>query len=252
MNELQLHRGICWGLIGCAVVAFVLLQFLSAPYGRHVRDGWGPRLPTKLGWILMEAPAVFLWLYVYARGEHRADAAPLILLGLWQLHYVNRTFVYPLRARSTQSNMPVTMAALAFVFQCANAYVNARQVSHFGDYGADWLRSPQLLIGGAVFAAGFVINNHADHVLRNLRKPGETGYKIPRGGLYERVTCPNYLGELLEWTGWAVATWSLAGVSFLVFTAANLVPRALTNHAWYREKFDDYPPQRKALIPFVL
>ena len=32
-----------------------------------------------------------------------------------------------------------------------------------------------------MFVAGMIINIHSDHILRNLRKPGETGYKIPRG-----------------------------------------------------------------------
>jgi hypothetical protein len=70
--------------------------------------------------------------------------------------------------------------------------------------------------------------------------------------LYEYVSCPNYLGEMLEWCGWAIATWSLAGFAFAFYTIANIGPRALANHRWYREKFPDYPPQRKAVIPYVL
>ena len=38
----------------------------------------------------------------------------------------------------------------------------------------------------------------------------------------------------------------------LALSAANLVPRALATHRWYRERFPDYPQDRKALIPFVL
>jgi len=38
-----------------------------------------------------------------------------------------------------------------------------------------------LFLGIALFISGMVINIHADHILRNLRKPGETGYKIPQG-----------------------------------------------------------------------
>ena len=96
------------------------------------------------------------------------------------------------------------------------------------------------------------INLHADTVLIHLRKPGETGYKIPRGGIYRFVTSPNYLGEIMEWCGWALMTWSLPGLAFAVYSVANLAPRALSNHKWYREKFDDYPTSRRALIPFLL
>ncbi len=35
-------------------------------------------------------------------------------------------------------------------------------------------------------------------------------------------------------------------------TAATLVPRALAHHEWYRERFADYPPERRALVPFLL
>jgi len=89
-------------------------------------------------------------------------------------------------------------------------------------------------------------------MLLNLRKPGETGYKVPRGWLYEYVTCPNYLGEIIEWLGFALATWSLPGLAFALYTAANVGPRAFAHHRWYRERFPDYPKHRKVLIPFLL
>jgi protein-S-isoprenylcysteine O-methyltransferase Ste14 len=66
------------------------------------------------------------------------------------------------------------------------------------------------------------------------------------------VSCPNYFGEMIEWTGWAIATLSWPGLVFALWTAANLVPRALKHHAWYHAKFVDYPPARKAIIPFML
>lgn len=74
---------------------------------------------------------------------------------------------------------------------------------------------------------------------------------IPSGGLYRFVSCPNYLGEIIEWSGWALATWSLGGLSFAVWTAANLLPRAISHHKWYRSRFPDYPPKRLAILPFI-
>jgi 3-oxo-5-alpha-steroid 4-dehydrogenase 1 len=97
------------------------------------------------------------------------------------------------------------------------------------------------------------VNIHSDHVLRNLRKPGETGYKIPRGGLFTFVSAPNLLGEVTEWIGFAVASWSWPAVAFALLTASNLIPRALQHHEWYTNKFgDEYPSRRRAVIPFVL
>ena len=143
-------------------------------------------------------------------------------------------------------------------------HVNARFISHIGQYGLDWLRDPRFLAGLAIFLAGLVLNIHSDNIPLRLRKragagsgPGNCGrvaacYAIPRGGAFRWVSCPNYLGELLEWGGWALATWSLGGLAFFVYTAANLVPRARSNHRWYRERFEDYPARRKAMIPGVI
>jgi protein-S-isoprenylcysteine O-methyltransferase Ste14 len=102
-----------------------------------------------------------------------------------------------------------------------------------------------------LFAVGYWINRQADRTLHNLRWPGESGYRIPRGGLYRWISCPNYLGEIVEWLGWAVATWSLPGLAFAVWAIANLAPRAWAHHRWYCNYFADYPSERKALVPGI-
>jgi len=244
----EVHLWLTWIVLGAApVVAFALL-FLSAPYGRHMREGWGPTVSNRVGWILMEIPSVLAFALFYAAGQHRLEPAALVLLLVWQLHYVHRTFVFPFRIRTSGKRMPLTIVGIALVFTFINGTINGHQAGHVGSYSLD---QPTLWIGVAVFAVGFVINLHADTVLIGLRKPGETGYKIPRGGLYRWITCPNYFGELIEWLGWAIATWSLPGLAFFVYTLANLAPRAMQNHRWCREKFEDYPTERKALVPFV-
>ena len=96
------------------------------------------------------------------------------------------------------------------------------------------------------------INNQSDHILINLRKPGETGYKIPKGGFFKYVSAPNLFGEMLEWMGFAILCWNLPALGFAVWTAANLIPRAISHHRWYLEKFENYPKERKAVIPFLV
>ncbi len=237
--------------IALAVPTFVALRFVPAPYGRHGRAGWGPSVPARLGWVVMESPAPLVFLAVYRTGPHRLDAVPLVLLGAWLTHYLYRTYVYPFLLRPGR-RVPVLIVALAIAFNTLNAYVNARWVASLGDYPVRWLVDPRFVVGIALFAAGLVLNAHSDRVLRRLRRPGETGYRIPRGWAFERVSSPNYLGEIVEWTGWALATWSLAGLAFAAYTFANLAPRALTHHDWYRRQFPDYPPQRRALVPYLL
>ncbi|MEZ4385759.1 MAG: DUF1295 domain-containing protein [Nannocystaceae bacterium] len=252
MDEAALYTWLLYGIFAAAALTILALLFVSAPYGRHQRGGWGPVMNTRAAWVLMESPSVLWFLAVFAAGDHAWSLTPLVLLGMWQAHYVQRTLIFPFLLRTGGKPTPVSVVAMGFGFNLVNAYLNARAISHLAAYDASWLVDPRFLIGAALFAFGYNLNRSSDRALRNLRAPGESGYKIPRGGAFELVSCPNYFGELVEWIGWAIATWSLAGLSFAVFTAANLVPRAISHHRWYKEKFPDYPRERRAVIPFLL
>jgi len=100
--------------------------------------------------------------------------------------------------------------------------------------------------------SGVFINWWSDQALLNLRRGGKKGYFIPNGGLFRWVSCPNFLGEILEWTGFAIMTWSPAALVFALWSFFNLVPRAMDHHKWYRSTFTDYPSRRKAIIPFLV
>jgi protein-S-isoprenylcysteine O-methyltransferase Ste14 len=234
-----------------AVPTFVALLRVTAPYGRHKRGGWGPTVPARVGWLVMESPAAVLFAAVFAAGAHRAEPVPLTLLALWEAHYVYRAFVYPVLLRPG-ARMPLAVVMLAIGFNTLNAWINARWVSTLGHYRLTWFTDPRFLAGVVLFGSGLALHVTSDRSLRRLRAAGETGYRVPGGGVFEWVSCPNYLGEIVEWIGWALATWSLAGLAFALYTIANLVPRALSHHAWYRDYFPNYPPRRRALIPWVV
>jgi 3-oxo-5-alpha-steroid 4-dehydrogenase 1 len=251
VNEAMLVRALSLGLMAAAAVIFVALLFVTAPYGRHARRGWGPAVSARLGWILMEGPASLGFAGVYLAGESRSALAPLALLGLWELHYLQRAFVFPFRMRIADRPMPLSIIALGATFNLLNAYLNARWISSLGHYPASWLLGPRFELGFVLFLAGYAANRHSDRVLAKLREGGRSGYFIPQDGLFRFVSCPNYLGEIVEWAGFALASSSLPALAFALFTTANLAPRALAHHRWYRTRFPDYPPTRRALIPYV-
>jgi steroid 5-alpha reductase family enzyme len=148
--------------------------------------------------------------------------------------------------------MPISIIGFGLIFNLMNAYLNGHYIFTLAtQYTSKWLTDPRFIVGGALFVAGYLINRSADRILRNLRAPGETGYKIPQTGLYRWISCPNYFGEIVVWSGWAIATWSLPGLAFAVWTIANLAPRAHSHHIWYQQTFLDYPIQRKALVPMI-
>jgi len=235
---------------GTAFITLISLYFISAPYGRHNRKGWGFSLSAKPAWIIMEFPAVATILVMFIFGINK-ETIFILFLVIWQIHYVQRTFIYPFLMKS-KKQFPFILIFFALIFNIMNGYINGYylffKATHYTIY---WLYDPRFIIGLLIFISGLIININSDHILRTLRKPGETGYKIPERGLFKYVASPNYFGEILEWTGWAILTWSLAGLSFTCFTIANLMPRAYTHLKWYRSEFKDYPKNRKALIPFI-
>lgn len=249
-------------LAGFAMVplTFLSLQFMKAPYGRFAPKkviGVSPRL----GWFLMELPATLSFWIFYLQGPRRAELVPMILAGLWTLHYLNRGFVFPYLIR-TPKNGGANFGALVLVSGVAvtsmHGYLNATWYSRLGAHFTDaWLLDPRFIAGVAIYAIGFALNVHSDHVLRGLRtkeelERDEKVYRVPQGGGFALVSSPAYLGELLMWTGFSLFTWGLPGVFILAITAANLVPRALATHRWYKERFADYPKTRRALLPYLL
>lgn len=245
------YRVLVFAEIALAVITFVALRFITAPYGRHLREGWGVTVPARAGWLVMESVSPVVFAVVFWSGPRSPGTVAVVLFAIWQLHYAYRAFVYPFLLRGG-SRMPVTVVLLAIAFNLLNASVNAYAVGRLGRYPRDWPADPRFLAGAALFAGGLTLHVWADRRLRRLRTPGGSRYAIPRGGAYRWVSCPNYLGEIVEWTGWALASWSLAGVAFALYTAANLAPRAVDHHAWYHRQFPDYPAERRALIPYVL
>ena len=252
LGDPGVFHGLIVGWSALAVGAFVLLFFVSAPYGRHSRKGWGATVSPRVGWIIMEALSPLLFGLCFVLGGRTDSLVAWVFLLLWELHYAQRSFLYPFLLPGPGKPFPLILVVLGFLFNLMNGYAVGYYLFLSGAaYPAEWLVSPRFLCGAALFLLGFGINLHSDAVLRRLKREGGGAYQIPRGGMFRFISCPNYFGETLEWIGFAVLTWSPPGLAFAFFTFCNLAPRAVTNHRWYRETFPDYPAGRKAFIPFL-
>jgi hypothetical protein len=250
-----------------AALAFILISSilwiaakmlkLNVPvvYGRHETGQFRLRIPTRLSWVLMESPASLVFAWFVFSGPLPVTAPVWVLFVFWQLHYVHRAFIYPFQLKVRPgSTTPARMTLFGAVVCAACGYLNGEFISHYAVHlqSNDWFYSPAFIAGTVIFFAGYVLNKVSDAKLMQLRKENPAIYSIPYGGAYRWVSCPNYLGELLTWFGFSCAAWSIAGFTFAVMTASNLVIRGLENHQWYLEKFPDYPQDRKAIIPYLL
>lgn len=244
------------------IIVFLGLSTLGAtlkqagPYGRHMTEGQRGTMPARLAWLLFESPqwfsfALTFWLVAPPGGG--PSTVMLFLFGLWQAHYLYRGLIYPLRMRDQHKNFPILAVCMGFLFNLLNGFANAYAVGHAAHLmDAAWFGDPRFIAGLAVAAVGWVVNFQADNILLALRADGFKGYRVPHGGAFRWVSSANYFGEIVFWWGWAIMSWTPAGLVFALFSMANLMPRAIAHHRWYLNHFPDYPKGRRAIIPGLL
>jgi 3-oxo-5-alpha-steroid 4-dehydrogenase 1 len=272
-TEEDYHRWTCWVLFLLAPVVFSALHFggQKAAYGRYsMGSGEGeanlvarllatPVIPGRLDWFLHAASLLSVAL-VWRRAEtDDVPACNLVLLGCFLLHYVWRSFVFAILVKNPKPmTLPLGLSTSGFCLM--NGWLQAAGLLLFRNQGSrgeippDDVYAPRFLLGLAMFFFGWYTNVSSDLALINLRKsPEDRNYYIPKGGLFELVSGANFLGEIIEWAGFAYASgYGRGPLAFAVFTFANLAPRAMQHHQWYKDKFkDEYPKQRRGLIPYL-
>ncbi|KHG11230.1 hypothetical protein F383_13783 [Gossypium arboreum] len=109
--------------------------------------------------------------------------------------------------------------------------------------------------GAAIFAWGWFHQYCCHAILGSLRERGDrtADYVIPHEDWFEIVSSPHYLAEMIIYAGLLVAS---GGTDFTIwlllgFVVANLSFAAAETHQWYLRKFEDYPHNRWAILPFV-
>lgn len=238
-----------------AVLVFIALHFVTAGYGVFYNKKWGPAVPNKLGWILMESPVFIVMILLCIISERSTNIVCLIFLILFEIHYFQRSFIFPFLIRG-KSVMPLSVILMGVVFNVLNAVMQGGWIFYVAPenmYELSWLATPQFIIGTLVFFTGMIININSDYIIRHLRKPGDTKHYLPKKGLFKYVTSANYFGEFVEWVGFAILTWSLSGAVFALWTFANLAPRAAKIYNNYKKEFGDKLDTKKVkrIIPFI-
>lgn len=247
---------VAWGMLGMAVIVFLVLFKISAGYGMMYTSKWGWTVNNKTGWVLMELPSFVGMVLLWVLSPRSTEIVPSVMAILFLLHYFQRTFIFPFLMRG-KNRMPISIMISGIIFNLINAYLIGGwlfYVSPIGFYSETWLMSPAFIIGVIIFLSGMGINLQSDQIVRNLRKPGDSKHYIPYGGMFRYVSSANYFGEFVEWVGYAVLTWSLGGFVFAVWTFANLAPRAIRINKRYKDEFGDefIKLKRRSILPYIL
>lgn len=245
---------IVWGLLGL-ISALSLYYLKLMPISSRVESSEMSILgdiDKRTGWIIMEVPILISVIYFYWASNGIFNAS-IVFVGIFIFHYFHRALIFPYRIKVKGKTMPVMSMFLSMIFYIVNGYLIGYYFGALKTYSWTWLLSPQFIIGFFLFVVGFVINVTSDNILINLRKPGESAYKIPHGKLYQFISCPNYFGEIIEWVGFAIMCWCLPATVYMLWVALPLMAQGLQAHKWYLDKFKtEYPSDRKAIIPFVV
>lgn len=237
-----------------ALFVFVALYFVEAGYGYLFNPKYGKPISNKIGWIMMEAPVFMAMTVLWICSDRVFDIVPLVLFALFQIHYFWRAFIFPLKMKGS-SKMPLGIVLMGVLFNVLNAIMQGGWIFYLSPSGYydDWFSKPFVYVGVVLFFVGMMINRHSDSIIRNLRAPGDTKHYIPNGGMFKYVSSANYFGEIVEWVGFAIASWSVAGVVFVWWTFANLAPRSASLYKRYEKEFGDEftSLKRKRIIPFI-
>ena len=238
-----------------ALIVFIALYFKTAGYGKFSSNKWGTLINNKLGWVLMESPVFICMLLLCIFSNKALSPTVIIIFIFFELHYFQRAFVFPFLLKGN-SRMPISILSMGAIFNILNALMQGGWLFYFSPinkYDISWLYSPQFIIGTLLFFGGMYININSDSIIRRLRNPGDTNHYLPQKGFYKYVTSANYFGEIVEWIGFAILTWSFAGAVFAWWTFANLVPRANSIYKRYNIEFSTQMKNKnlKRVIPFI-
>ena len=235
-----------WIFLGFCIFLYLIFSKTIAPYGRHSNSEWGITIDNKWGWFWMELPALVVMPVTVLISPVEKNEIIVLILSLWILHYFYRSILFPIKLKTKGKKMPFLIVISAFIFNLFNGFFVGYEIGNMSqlDFGIN------TLIGLIIFFTGMYINRSSDNKLISLRKDNKE-YQIPQGGMFDFISCPNYFGEIVEWIGFAIIVLNLGTLSFALWTAFNLIPRALNHHNWYINYFKEYPDKRKALIPYI-
>jgi 3-oxo-5-alpha-steroid 4-dehydrogenase 1 len=269
-------------LLGAVTLA--LLLFVETPMGKMKSPGknggkrsivqrligGGFQANAREAWVLQECPtllAVAVHAVLFGVGQTQLprgwDWSNVPML-LFVAHYTHRALIYPFVTLRSDNTVPLGITVLANAYCCFNGRLQSGLFFLPREPSFHATSVPLAVVGLAVFIVGMTVNVTHDRMLSNLRKSGHakgSGYVIPRGGLFEFISAPNLVGEIVEWFGYALvcsAAFGLVGAmvggSFSLYVMANVGPRVFATHRWYLERFGEEYRRlgRAALIPKVL
>ena len=138
-----------WSTI--AVLAFITLFYKNAAYGRYFTLDSNYKIPSRIGWIIMESPTLIGMLIFIVLFRNKIGQTEIIFCLLWLSHYIHRTMIWPFRAQLKGKSMTVGVVSMAILFNSVNIATQCIWIFILGNYSDDWLTSIPFIIGIILF-----------------------------------------------------------------------------------------------------
>lgn len=181
-------------------------------------------------------------------------------LFLWRREMGNAAYRKVL-ATKVGNEPPVFVKALAWLFMgalyvCETAGLHLRLANGTPD-------DPALWAGVVVMALGAVVEAVAD--AQKSAQKAQRPDMVATRGLFSVVRCPNYLGEVVFWTGvlvcgvtsfdgvaqWAMALVGYVGIVFVMVDGARRMAKGHEARYGQSPEYRAYAERTKLLVPFV-
>lgn len=259
-----------WSLLGiifavcavlCAVGFYKFVYFLSIGYGFAVAGGGIAILvmyfinPTAVPlWVMLVQTVLFVIYGVRLSGF-------LLVRELKNVTFRKTDVAKDTLAKNNEKKMPVFVLATIWITVSAlyTTQVSA-QLFRYVNASTDIIVP---VIGFAISVFGIVLEAVADNQKSAQKK--ERPDMVATKGLYKMCRCPNYLGEILFWTGvfvggistyatagqWIVAVIAYICIVFIMFNGAQRLEKRQMARYGENKEYNDYANKTPIIIPLL-
>lgn len=259
-----------WSLLGilyivcavlCAVGFYKFVYFLSIGYGFAVAGGGIAILvmalinPTEAPlWILLIQAALFLAYGIRLSGF-------LLVRELKNITFKKTDVAKDTLAKNGEKKMPVFVLATIWITVAALYVTQVSPMLFRYDNGCTDIIIP--LIGFAVSIGGLILETIADNQKSAQKK--ERPDMVATKGLYKMCRCPNYLGEIIFWTGvfisgitayqtigqWIMAVIAYIAIVFIMFNGAQRLEKRQMARYGNDDEYNTYANKTPIIIPLL-
>lgn len=247
-------------LVLCAVGFYKFVYFLSIGYGFAVAGGGIAIFVISLinGWLTSTPLLVLAIAQMALFIAYGARLSGFLLVR----EIKNASYRKTLKeATGDDKKIPVFVLATIWI-SCAVLYTAQVSPMLFNYYNGD-VNFIVTLVGIGISVLGLILESVADHQKSAQKK--ENPNMVATKGLYRIVRCPNYLGEIIFWTGvfvagvasyntvgqWITAVLAFICIVYIMFNGAQRLEKRQMKRYGNMEEYNLYADKTPIIIPLL-